>query len=170
MKTKDNVIAVVIAVAMLLPAAASAKMKLTGARVFGVGADGKREGSYWNTIGNDGGYNIYFFTGTPRSPKFLNSGNTDDSLNPKYNLSPGTYTFGFAGDTRPCPALNLELCFNDDPQTRISVTARDGVPGEFSGTTTFRTDGWTVTLTAIQTFPAGIDLVSAFENKPDGTP
>ena len=123
MKTKISVITVVVAaIAMLLPAVASAQMKLTGARMSGIGAN-------WNTVGNEGIYNVYLFTGAPRSPKFLNSGNTDASLNPKFNLAPGTYTFGFAGDTKPCAALNLELCFNDDPQTRISVTALSTKPG-----------------------------------------
>ena len=170
MKTKISAITVVVAIAMLLPAAASAQMKLTGARVFGVGADGKREASNWNTVGNDAIYNIYLFTGTPRSPRFLNSGNTDASLNPKFNLSPGTYTFGFAGDTKPCTALNLELCFNDDSQARISVTARDGAAGEFSGTTTFSTGDSTATLTAIQTFSSSTDLVSPYDNKTNGSP
>ncbi|TAK90436.1 MAG: hypothetical protein EPO07_20400 [Verrucomicrobia bacterium] len=169
MKTRISAITVGLAVVMFLPAAANAQLRLTGARIFGVGAEGKREGSYWNTTGNDGGYNVYLFTGTPRSPKFLNRGNTDDSLNPKFNLAAVTYTFGFAGDTKPCPALNLELSFNDDPQTRLSVTT-SGSGGEFSGTTTFNVGDSTVTLTAIQPFASGVDLVSAYENKPNGSP
>src|SRR5712675_1505720 len=123
MKTKNCVIAVLVAAATLLPAAASAHMKFTGPRMFAVGADGKRTGSCWNTIGNDATWNIYFFTGTPLSPKFLNSGNTEDSMNPKFNLAPGTYTFGFACDSATSPAFIMELSFNDDPQTGISILA-----------------------------------------------
>jgi hypothetical protein len=143
-------------------------MRLTGARVFGVGPDGKRDGSYWNTIGNDGGHNVYLFSGTPRSPKFLNSGNTDDALNPKFNLSPGTYKFGFLGGSKPCSTFILELSFNDDPQTRISVAMPDKGAGKLLGTTTFSTADSTVTLTAMRPLVENVDLISAYEIKPDG--
>src|SRR6266487_4607796 len=126
MKTKNCVITVLAAAAMLLPVAASAQLEFTGARMFAVGADGKRAGSCWNTVGGDATWNVYFFTGTPLSPKFLNSGNTEDSMNPKFNLVPGTYTFGFACDSAAGPDYILELSFNDDPQTGISVLAHDG--------------------------------------------
>jgi hypothetical protein len=169
MKMTLRGITALIAIAMLVPATAFAQIKLTGAKVFGIGGDGKPEGSHWDTVENDGGYNVYLFTGPPRSPKFINTGNSVDSVNPRYNLAPGTHTFGFAGDTAPMAALNLELCFNDDPLARISVTVRDGT-NEFSGTTTFSTGDTTVTLTSIQTFLPRIDLVSPYDNKPNATP
>jgi hypothetical protein len=169
MKTKLYAIAAAFAASLLLPAAAGAQLKFTGARVFGIGADGKREGSHWDTVGNDGGYNVYLFTGSQSSPSYLNRANTDNSLNPNFNLSPGTYTFGFAGDTRPCPGMNLELCFNDDPQTRISVTT-SGNSGQFSGTSTFDAGDSTVTLTSIQPFGPEADLVSPYGHRPNGTP
>jgi len=168
MKTKISALVMVLALALLLPNAAVAQLKLTGARLFGIGTDGKRNGNYWNTVGNDGGYNVYLFTGTPKSSKFLNSGNTDDSLNPKFNLTSGTYSFGFAADTEPTPDFELELCFNDDSTTCISVRARDGGNGQFSGTTTYSTGEYTVTLIGIQTFSPRVDLVSPYENKTNG--
>lgn len=154
---------------LLSPAAEtkSSTLKLTGAQLYGIGGDGKREGSYWNTA-NDGGYNVYLFTGPARAPKFLNHGNSDASLNPNFALAPGIYTIGFAGDSRPCPGFNLELAFNDNPQARLSVTTV-GTGGEFSGTTTFTTGDATVTLTALQLTPAA-DLVSAYEEKSNGVP
>jgi len=168
MKTKISATVMVLALTMLLPNAAVAQLKLTGARLFGIGTDGKRSGNYWNTVGNDGGFNVYLFTGTPKSPKFLNSGNTDDSLNPKFDLTPGTYTLGFAADTQPTTDFELELCFNDDTTICLSVRARDGGNGQFSGTTTYSVNGYTVTLIGLQTFSPHVDLVSPYENKPNG--
>jgi len=170
MKIKSSLIAFLLAMAVLLPAAASAQLKLTGASIFGVGLDGQRTGACWNTIGGDSCWNVYFFTGPPLAPQFLNSGNTAASLNPNFELAPGTYTFGFVFDRTENPGYLLELNFNGSPQTGISVLTHLGDNGKFSGATTFTTAGTTVTLTAIQIEPARVDAVGAFDNKPDGSP
>ena len=170
MKTKIAVIVAMVAAVLLLPVAANAQVKFTGARIFGLGADGQRNGPCWNTVGNDAIYNVYLFTGTPGQPKFLNHGNSNDSLNPEFNLVPGTYTIGFAADPKPGPAFELELSFNDDLQTRISVTVHDGVAGKLSGMTTFSAGDTTVTLTAVRSFGTDVDLVSPYECKPNGSP
>lgn len=167
MKTKLG--AVALAFTLLLPVGVSAQIKLTGMRILGVRADGTRDGSAWDTLAGGQYWGAYLFSGTAKSPKFLNGGATDDSLNPKVKLEPGTYTFGFAGDSTPDPGATLELCFNDDPTSRISVTAQKERPGPFSGTTTFSTGETTVTVTAMQLLSPPVDLVSPNETKPNGS-
>ena len=153
-----------------LPATGRAEVQLTALRIFGIGADGNRNTSYYNTVGGDIGFNVYLFTGSVEHPNFLNSGNTDDSLNPRFNLAPGTYHFGFAGDAKPSNALNLELCFNNEYPARISVVAHDGGTGNFTGRNTFTDGETTVTLTELRTFDKPADLVSPYEHAPNGTP
>ncbi|MEK7780994.1 MAG: hypothetical protein AAB370_05790, partial [Verrucomicrobiota bacterium] len=168
MKTKISTITTVLALALLLPATAFAQIKLTGVKVFGLRADGTRVGSTWDTVTSGPNWGAYLFTGPTRAPKFLNGGNTDDSLNPKFSLSPGNYTFGFAGDSAPSAGVVLELCFDDKPDSRISVTVPKSNSIEFSGTTTFIMGDSTVTLTAIQLITPLVDLVSPHETKPNG--
>src|ERR1700722_7264239 len=62
-----------------------AKLMLAGVSMFGAtNAQGAFNGSYdfWDTTGGDSAYNVYLFTGPTNSPTFLNSGDSDDSLNP----------------------------------------------------------------------------------------
>jgi len=169
MKTKFSVITGIMVLALLLPAIARAEVKLTGVKVFGLRADGARDGSTWDTVTSGPNWGAYLFTGPTRAPKFLNGGNTDDSLNPKFSLPPGNYTFGFAGDTAPSAGVVLELCFDDKPDSRISVTVPKSNSNEFSGTTTFSAGDATVTLTAIQLITPPVDLVSPHETKPNGS-
>jgi len=131
-------------------------------------ADGKRDASNWNTVGAMI-YNVYLFTGTPRS-RISHRNNTDNSLNPKLNLPPGRTRLDLPVIPSPARRLNLELCFNDDPQARISVTARDGAVGEFSRPTTFSTGDSTATLTAIQTFSSSTDHRQSLRNKTTVSP
>lgn len=168
MKTKINLFAAIMAIALLFTAAASAQITLTGVKVFGVRADGSRDGSAWDTLAGGQYWGAYLFTGTPRSPKFLNGGDTDDSLHPKIKLAPGNYTFGFACESAPSAGVVLELCFNDNPESRISVTMMKGKPGEFAGTTAFSVGDATVTVTAAQ-LVAARDLVSPHETKPNNS-
>lgn len=167
MKTKLGV--VTLAFTLFLPMVVSAQIKLTGLKIFGVRADGTRDSSAWDTLEGGQYWGAYLFSGTAQSPKFLNGGATDDSLNPKVELKPGTYTFGFAGDSVPDPGATLELCFNDNPASRISVTAQKERPGLFSGTTTFSTGETMVTVTAMQLLSPPVDLVGPNETKPNGS-
>lgn len=156
-------------IALLSPVLAHAELRLTGLRLLGVDSSGAPNGSYWNTVGNDAGFNCYVFSGKPASPKFLNGGNTDDVLNPRLNLTPGAYTLGVAGDTHPVSGFRLELCFNDESQARISALVFDG-KREFSGLTTYVVGNLSVTLTALESFAAGTDVVAAYEAKPNKSP
>lgn len=169
MKTKISAIIGIMTLTLLLPAIGRAEIKLTGVKLFGLRADGTRDASAWDTVAAGPNWNVYLFTGPTRAPKFLNGGNTDDSLNPKFPLTSGTYTFGFAGDSTPSVGVVLELSFDGNSESRISVTVPKSNVGEFSGTTTFLAGDSTVTLTAIQLITPAVDLVSPQETKPNGS-
>lgn len=169
MKTKINCFAALVGIVWLLPLTTTAQITLTGLKVFGLRADGTRDGSAWDTLAGGQFWGAYLFTGTPRSPKFLNGGDTDDSLNPKCKLAAGNQTFGFACDSAPSAGVVLELCFNNQPESRISITMIKGNSGGYSGTTAFRVGAATVTVTAAHWGEAG-DLVSPHEAKPNNAP
>jgi hypothetical protein len=127
-------------VAASLVATAHAKLMLTGVSMFGAtNAEGAFNGSYdfWDTIGGDSAYNVYLFTGPTNSPNFLNSGDSDDSLNPRIDLTPGTHTYQFAIDSvdsdPPTPYLGINLFFdNDSTSNRITAVVGNGGSCNFS--------------------------------------
>jgi len=170
MKTKHTLLAGLLLIGLLGPSTVTAQITLTGGKLIGLRADGTPDGSGWDTAEAGALWGLYFFTGSARSPRFLNGGQTDDSLNPKYELPPGTYTVGFACESAPSAGVTLELAFNNKTETRISVTTMEGGNGRFSGTTTFTDGDCTVTLTEIQLFSPKVDLVGAHATQPSGTP
>ena len=76
---------------------------------------------YWDTVGANFAFNVYLFTGSTKSPAWLNGGNTDASLNPALLLSPGAYVIQFACDFHGwdpgTPCLGMNLYFNNDSVT-----------------------------------------------------
>ena len=168
-----------------------AEPKLTGITLYSANVEGSGStGSYWNTRGGDFAWNVYLFTGSVAAPSFLNSGDTDDSLNPQLSLSPGVHVIQFAGASAPSGFLGLNLYFNGSSSNRISaVVPRDG-SGDFQvvrqGLGTYGQSGsqpsagalefarvgdHTVVLSDFRVEPAGADVVSAFRHgKDDGRP
>jgi hypothetical protein len=92
-----------------ITSAAYAKLTLTGVTVYGAtDSRGSFMGSYnyWDTRGQNEGYNVFLFTGSTKSPNFLNTGDTDETLDPEVNLVPGKTTIEFAVDIQDTdPAL-----------------------------------------------------------------
>jgi hypothetical protein len=127
-------------VATAFVSVARADLTLTGVSMFGAtDAAGDWNGSYdyWDTLGDDQAYNVYLFTGPTSAPKFLNSGNSDDSLNPRIKLTPGTNTYQFAIDVLDSdpstPYVGINLFFNDNRDTnQITAVVRSGGGGDFS--------------------------------------
>lgn len=166
-----------ISLAVCLPA--RAEMNLSGLTIYASTAKGTAKGgSYWNTRGDDIVYNVYLFTGSAASPKFLNEGDTAKSLDPKFRLKPGTHVICFAGESAPEGPLGINLYFNGDlSHNRITAVATGDGSGNFSvvpaslgtvgqdgpvlssGSLTFTADGLTVTLTDFQVSSSHPDLV-----------
>jgi hypothetical protein len=168
-----------------------AQLKLSGVAFYEGNSDGATGArNYWNTRGPDYIWNCYLFTGPLDSPVFLNTGDSDSSLNPNLTLEPGTYQLGFAGELYVNSYVGLNLYFNDDlthnritgvvaangstgftsVATNVNTTDIDGgylQPG--AGTLSFTSGGLTVTLTEFFIQPEPVnDLVTAFSNTPGG--
>lgn len=178
--------------AVSLARADEAQIKLSGATLYNSFSDGTWSPSdFWNTLGPDFPWDLYFFTGPVDAPNFLNSGDTSDSLNPNFTLSPGTNVIQFAGATGFGLAsyVGLNLYFNDDLVTnRISVVVPTDGTGRFSvipsGVTTFGEYGnqagaastsftisnWSAQLTDFHIISKNMDLVSGGFTGPDGGP
>jgi hypothetical protein len=181
----------VAAVALARPA--SAQLRLTGLTLYNSAADGTFNGGFWNTVGPDGAFNVYLFTGTTATPTFLNSGNTNATLTPNVLLNSGTNTINFAAATSPSEFFGLNFYFNDANTTnRITAVVRNtangggfaqvasgiatyGLPSSgnvpSANSLSFTVGEQTVTLTGLtinNTNNSGADLVGAVNNAPDG--
>lgn len=180
---------VIFATTCALSLPVNAQVRLTGANTYKAVVDGSADGCcYNNTLGDDRYYfNLYLFTGSVSSPHWLNSGDTNASLNPNLTLAPGTYTLQFVGDGMIWPYLGLHLYFDDDNMTpRITAFAsRDGsgifsvVPdgtwtrGQLdyvlsSGSLSYTSNNTIVELTDLRYRVLGMDLVGPFNNSPGG--
>lgn len=172
--------------------AACAKLTLTGVTIYGAtDSRGTFNGSYdyWDTRGENQGFNVYLFTGDTKSPNFLNTGDTDETLDPEVTLSPGTNTIQFAvdfQDTDPrTPCIGINLYFDEDDVTnRISAVVPNGgscsfsvvsqsvsTYGEYgrtagSGALSYTAGGMTATLSDFCTSSATPKLVSGTDNTP----
>lgn len=179
-------------VALGFVTAARADLTLTGVTMFGAtDAAGDWNGSYdyWDTQGGNQAYNVYLFTGPLSAPNFLNSGDTDDSLNPRIKLTPGTNVYEFAIDvvgTDPStPYLGINLYFNNNMDTNeitavvpnggscnfsvvkpAATTYGEGGETAGSGALSFTSGGLTATLTSFCTSPGTPTLVSGDDNSP----
>lgn len=175
-----------------LAATAHAKLVFTGVTIYGAtDSRGTFNGSYdyWDTRGENQGFNVYLFTGSTNSPDFLNMGDTDETLDPEVELKPGTNTIHFAvdiQDTDPAtPYLGINLYFNEDLVTnQITAVVRNGGSCDFSvvretvstygqygrtagsGTLSYTVGDLTATLSAFCTSAATPKLVSATDNTP----
>ena len=175
-----------------LAASAHAKLILTGVTIYGAtDSRGTFNGSYnyWDTRGGNQGFNVYLFTGSMKSPNFLNTGDTDETLDPEVELSPGTNTIQFAVDFQDsdpgAPYLGINLYFNEDGVTnRISAVVPNGGSYNFSvvgktvstygqygrtpgsGTLSYTAGGFTATLSAFWAASATPKLVSGTDNTP----
>ena len=186
----------------------SAQATLSGITIWESNASGAwLQTSYWNTLGWEGPpeapaggdantvSNAYLFTGTVGSPSFINSANSNSSLNPNQSLSAGTYTFGIAGNnsagTDTYVAINLYFDGNLGANRISAVVPKNGT-SNFSvisaATTTFgetgntgpgvtgaallsyTSGGYTITLTDLSFLPRGSspNLVSMFSVGPGG--
>jgi hypothetical protein len=171
---------------------AHAKLTLTGVTIYGAtNSRGAFNGSYdyWDTRGGNQGFNVYLFTGSMKSPNFLNTGDTDETLDPEVELSPGTNTVQFAVDFQDSdpstPFLGINLYFNEDDVTnRISAVVPNGgscnfsvvgrtvsTYGEYgqtpgSGTLSCTAGGLTATLSALCTSSDTPNLVGGTDPTP----
>ncbi|HEX3624026.1 MAG TPA: hypothetical protein VH280_01235 [Verrucomicrobiae bacterium] len=171
---------------------AQTNLTLTGVSMFGAtGPAGNWNGSYdfWDTVGGNQGWNVYLFTGSTNAPSFLNSGDDNDSLNPKLVLKPGTNTIHYAidfQDSDPSTScLGINLYFNNDRDTnRISAVVPVGGSDKFtvvsntvstygqdnpipgSGSLSYTAGGWKATLTDFRTSSDTPKLVSGTDTSP----
>lgn len=174
-----------------MPSPLTAQPVLTGASLFTSSeTDGAYTGGRWNTGGpSDDACNLYFYSGTITNHTFLNSGDTDDSLNPKLRLSPGVNVINFGASGVASEAYGLNLFFDDSTTNAITVYAKANNEGHFgfverglptygwkkvqpsAGTLTLsRVGELTVALSDFRvSFPA-IDLVSCGDTTIDGRP
>lgn len=178
--------------ALSIAAGAHAKLTLTGVTIYGAtDSRGSFNGAYdyWDTRGGNQGFNVYLFTGSPKSPDFLNSGDTDETLDPEVALSPGTNTIQFAVDIQDIdpgtPFLGINLYFNEDGVTnRISAVVPNGGSCNFSvvgqtistygqygptpgaGTLSYTAGGLTATLSGFCSSSAKPKLVSGTDATP----
>jgi hypothetical protein len=171
---------------------AQTNLTLTGVTMYGATDHaGTWNGSYdfWDTVGGNQGWNVYLFTGSTNAPNFLNSGDDDDSLNPKLVLKPGKKTIQYAidfQDSDPSTSyLGINLYFNKDGNTnRISAVVPVGGSDKFtvvsntvstygeqgqisgSGSLDYTAGGWKVALTDFRTSSSTPKLVSGTDNSP----
>ena len=196
---KARVIAGAAVSLILMSGTAIAQMTLSGATMWVAQADGSNDGvtGYGNTLGSasDGGiFNVYVFTGSTASPVFLNSGNTNASLNPNLTLSAGPNVISFALQDPNAGAVNyvgLNLYFDGDlANNRISVfVPYDGTssfavinsglntigegnygflqPG--SGSLSWSANSFLMTVTDMTAGPATPNLVDAFDTEAVGS-
>src|SRR5262245_6329490 len=96
---------------------------LTGVSLYTADASGGAQGSArWNTLGTpDLNYNLYLFTGSTASPTFLNSGNTDASLNPNLALTSGSHVIQFAGQNPVSGYMGINFYFNNSTTNAITA-------------------------------------------------
>lgn len=121
-------------------ASAARALTLTGVTIYGAtDSRGTFNGAYdyWDTRGGNQGFNVYLFMGSTNAPDFLNSGDSNDSLDPDLQLAPGTNTVQFAVDYQDSdpstPYLGINLYFNGNLATnRISAVVPNGGLGDFS--------------------------------------
>lgn len=175
-----------------MAAAARADLTLSGVSMFGAtDSSGNWNGSYdfWDTMGDDQAYNVYLFTGPISAPDFINSGNSDDSLNPRIKLAPGTNTFQFAIDVLEAdpatPYLGINLYFNNNLDTnQISAVVANsgscnfsmvgpaastyGESGEIggAGSLSYTAGGMTATLTSFCITTNTPNIVGGYDNSP----
>ena len=194
MRIKNNLSLLCVAIVTLgfVAAARAADLTLSGVSMFGAtDAAGDWNGSYdyWDTLGDDQAYNVYLFTGPISSPKFLNSGNSDDTLNPHIKLAPGTNTYQFAIDVLDSdpstPYVGINLFFNNNTDTN-EITAVVANPGSCnfsvvkpaastygeggetagSGTLSYTNGDLTATLTGFCISASTPNIVSGYDNSP----
>ena len=91
-------------------------LRLTGASVYDITANGQYIGNGWDTTGSNGAYNLYLMTRADGADGFINSGNNAaTSINRDLSQN-GTYTFYFRADgggfNWPTANAGLNLFFN----------------------------------------------------------
>ncbi len=155
---------------------------ITLSRLNGAG-DTINEG--WNTRGNDFVSNLYLLSGG----SFVNNGNVAQTSIAIDLSTPGTYTFGFAGEnvnSNTVPELNINFFLNGNA-ANPRISAR-GLPGggfspnggitntpTFAGVAganslSFNDNGLLITLTDFSyDTDSGADQVTSFNNAPGGT-
>jgi hypothetical protein len=173
-----------------------ADLTLSGVAMYGAAdtnGDWNGSSNVWDTVGGNAAFNVYLFTGSTNSPAWLNSGNTDASLNPALVLSPGTYVIQFVCDFQGwdpgAPCLGMNLYFNNDStNNQISAVAPNSGSCNFSvvgnaattygeggatpgsGALSYAFGGLTTTLAGFCTSSNAADLVSAYNNAPGSDP
>lgn len=164
---------------------AHAQLSLTGAVVHDPG-----QGRYWNTIGQDGGANVYLSTDNGAS--FINTGD-GPSTSINIPLVVGANTFQFFVSTGPDASLRLNLNFNGASNAatpNMSATANMGAAANAftvtpagtniysvnlttvaaPGSVVFSNGGFTATMTSFSyNFFSNIDRVSFASTTPDGS-
>ena len=176
-----------------LTAPVFAQVTLSGASMWAANsaAGDAAFSSYWDTVGagnSTGIANVYLFTGSIGSPTFLNSGDTNTSLNPNLSLTAGTYVIYFAGYTPLGSYAGINLFFDGDlVDNRISAvvhydgsnnfsvisgatttSGENGVHIAGSGSLSYTAEGLLVTVTGMGGGPSSPDLVSYFSTLPSG--
>ncbi len=135
----------VAAMLLAIPLAAGAQPTLTGAIAFSTDSSGNATGQWWNTLGLDGGWNLYVVQGAPGGA-FVNTGNSA-STSISIPLSVGANTFTFEGDySVDISYQGLNLFFDgNNTVPAISVFDAVGVTGGLpNGGTTRQLDGTTI--------------------------
>ncbi len=177
----------VAAMLLAIPLAAGAQPTLTGAIAFSTDSSGNATGQWWNTLGLDGGWNLYVVQGAPGGA-FVNTGNSA-STSISIPLSVGANTFTFEGDyAGPISYEGLNLFFGGvNTVPRISVFGPVGVTGGSpdagytqqldgsgvagAGTLVYYADGYRISVSNFlaQLNVSGTDRVSPYADSADGT-
>jgi hypothetical protein len=160
---------------------AEAQLFLTGANLTAPDGAGNFSGTYWNTLGNDFWFNLYFRQGGT----FLNSGNgAGASIN--IPLVVGTNTFDLFAQPGSLQSWAMNLFFNPGQTLGISVKGTVGssaftanaapctsdvahtvcLPG--SNSLSYTSGPYTATLTAVQWNAPTADVVQSANNVPGG--
>jgi hypothetical protein len=107
---------------------AKSQITLTGMTAWSAYANGDMAGyGEFDTV-YAGGWraNVYLFTGSPAAPTFLNSGDTDTTLNPNLSLSGVTTTLGFAAGAAGYNYIGINLFFDGSQTPGISAVVPVG--------------------------------------------
>ena len=171
--------------ATVLTSVCAAQITLSGVALHTSTYNGNSTiGSAWDTVTNNL-YNVYLFTGSISSPTFYNRGDSDATLNPNLSLPLGASTIFFVGENPPGDFLTINLYFNGDlAANRITALVPTGTTNfqvVSAGVNTFGlhgdqpssgslqyTAGNTVTLSDFRTISLTNDLVSPYNNVPNG--
>jgi hypothetical protein len=176
---------------LLITMPLNAASTLTEVSFYGADNTGMFEGgTYWDSIGTNGAWNTYLFTGSTSSPIWQTSGD-NENIAPNYEFTLGENILYVAADTTFSGYLGINLFFDDnltynritafvptDNSTSFQVVAGSvtptygygwGTPYTFpsSGSLSYTANGQIVTLTGFEVI-SGFDGVSAFNNVSNG--